>query len=55
MMLGADVHQVTQQGWTGAHICAIRGCTTCLNVRYFISCLTRIRILMCLGTVQHRY
>ncbi|XP_064394153.1 ankyrin repeat domain-containing protein 42-like [Halichondria panicea] len=32
MELGADIHQCTQQGWTGAHICAIRGCTTCLNI-----------------------
>lgn len=30
--LGASVHVLTRHGWTGAHICAIRGCAICLQV-----------------------
>ena len=30
--LGADISLRTRHGWTGVHICAIRGCTVCLRV-----------------------
>ena len=30
--LGADISLRTRHGWTGMHICAIRGCTICLRV-----------------------
>ena len=30
--MGARIAACTRQEWTGAHICAIRGCSICLQV-----------------------
>ena len=30
--LGGNPNKRTTQGWTGGHVCAIRGCTVCLQV-----------------------
>ena len=37
--LGADISLRTKHGWTGVHICAIRGSTVCLQVCEVVSAL----------------
>ena len=43
LTLGASVARRTHQGWTGAHVCAIRGCAICLQVR--IASSVRVSLL----------